>query len=253
MQVKYDLIAETLTDRRIPTLTVQKASPNALMPRVLVLHGLHGRKEEYLEELFLLAMRGFRATAIDLALHGQRDDAGDGAQKLATDFFNAMHSVVYKTAADITALLNYWDDSELGFGICAISAGGLVAHAATVADQRITVLVAMITSPDWTTADPKVALSPGSPAYKMLAAISPVNQPERYAPTALLMMVGADDDTVSPSGAILLAKRLVPIYEKLGISDRLRLEVYPEIGHSYTPAMRDLSMEWMEKFLAPKK
>jgi hypothetical protein len=66
------------------------------------------------------------------------------------------------------------------------------------------------------------------------------------------MMVGDNDDILSPLGAKMLYKKLLPLYRSLQIEDRLKLVVYPEQGHLYTSEMREQSVRWLERNLLKK-
>jgi alpha-beta hydrolase superfamily lysophospholipase len=245
----FELAIEQLTSKNIPAVSIKSSNSTEDSPRVIVLHGLYSRKEEYLQELLLLAQIGFRATAIDLALHGERDRPGTAQQRLEADWVDGIKTIVYDTVSDISAILDLWRASENSVGLYAVSAGGLVAHAVAVSDKRIGAIAAIITSPDWLTADPRLNLPLLSPVRLLLANISPVSKPQSYPPKALLMLVGDEDDVVSPEGSKLLYERLKPVYEKLGIADRLALKVYPNTGHVYNVDMRQISIDWLKKHL----
>jgi alpha-beta hydrolase superfamily lysophospholipase len=249
MPDSFNLIFDVLSERCVPAITIERVGVRPDAPRIIVLHGLYGRKEEYLEELYLLAARGFRATAIDLALHGDRVDSGAVREKFEADYVGALKEVIYETAADVTALTDYWEISDNSVGLLAVSAGGLVAHAVAVTENRIGAIAAIVSSPDWLTADPRLRPLPGSALETLLTGLSPVNRPESYVPKALLMLVGELDDIVTPDGSILLFKRLLPLYTKRGIDERLQLKVFPGLGHVYTPEMRMLSLNWLSKNL----
>jgi pimeloyl-ACP methyl ester carboxylesterase len=248
----FTITAETLSTRKIPTLTVERENANSQRPRVIVLHGLYGTKESYLQELYLLACAGFRATAIDLALHGKRTNASSLMDLITTDYLGAMQTIILESAADISALLDLWQDSQLGVGLYGVSIGGMVSHAAVSNDPRITALSAIITTPDWSTADPARSPPAGSDLAKYLENISPVNRYKNYAPCAVLMIVGDEDVTLTPTGSKLLFSRLSPIYTENEIESRLELKIIEDVGHSYTPEMREMSIKWLQTHLRQK-
>jgi len=252
MTQQYDLTAEILTDRAVPVLTVQRKPVDPEAPIVIVLHGLHGCKESYLEEVYLLAQLGFRAVAIDLALHGEQKNSGESSTLFAENYVGAIHKVIYDTSADISALLDHWAAPQRSVGLFAVSAGGLAGHAVSINDGRIGAFAAIITSPDWLAVDPKLTPESGTPLAQMLESLSPANHPEAYPPIALLMLVGEDDDVVSPIGSKLLYERLLPLYSERGIGGALELRSFPELGHSYTPEMRALSLKWLVDHLLKK-
>ncbi len=249
MSEQFTLSLAISTSRQVPTITVSTADLAGDAPRVIVLHGLSSRKEHYLEELLELARRGFVATAIDLPLHGAREGSEMLPSLLADDYLPTIQKIIYDTVSDITALLDLWEISSNTVGVYAISAGGLAAHAAAIVEPRIGAIAAIITSPDWLTADPQLRPAPGSPVESLLASLSPVNSPALYAPKALLMLIGEQDDVLSPDGSELLYQRLLPLYKNLGIAERLSLKVFPGVAHNYTPEMRQSALSWLSKNL----
>ncbi len=251
MEKRYDLICETITDREIAAITIQPFNRDPNAPRVIFLHGLHGRKEHNLYDLYLLAGLGFRASAIDLARHAERPGSDSLADYLEANYLGAIQSIIFDTVQDVALLLDYWKTADLNVGIIGVSAGGLIAHALAVSEPRITAVSAVITSPDWLNASVDLRPKAGSSMEMLISSLSPVNQAQAYAPKALLMLGGEEDDVLLPEGSRLLFDRLLPIYTSLSICERLALKIYPRIGHLYTSDMRELSLAWMKKFLEP--
>lgn len=66
-------------------------------------------------------------------------------------------------------------------------------------------------------------------------------------PRPLLMLHGAQDAVVPVGGVIELEEHLRPAYA--AFPERLRLRVFPELGHHYTDEMLSLSADWMERYL----
>jgi alpha-beta hydrolase superfamily lysophospholipase len=217
--------------------------------RVIVMHGLGASKESELADLFHLAQAGFEGISIDARMHGERSDAPAREALLDTDFAGGMQQIVYGTAEDVSYLLDEWNRDGKPIGFIGVSAGGMVGHVLALGEKRIQAMACAISSPDWMTADPANVPDPNSPAGQMLGAISPVNHPEAYSPLPLLMMNGDADEVVTHYGSVLLEKRLRPIYGAAGLSDRLSLVLYPELGHIYLPEMQSQSRVWMQRFL----
>jgi alpha-beta hydrolase superfamily lysophospholipase len=245
----YDLIEQNESAAGIPTLTAAQKGLPLDAPRVIVLHGLFGHKEKYLEELLLLARKGLRATAIDLALHGERGEGESGARYIEANLAAALRHIIFQTAADISSLIDSWgDDSRVG--LYGVSAGGFASHAALMRDPRIKALAAVISSPDWTTIDADHAPAAGTDEWIELLALSPVSYPEAYPPRAVLLLNGTSDLVVSSAGSELLHERLAPLYAAQGLSGRLKLELYPDIGHEVLPVMRTHGIDWLAAHLA---
>lgn len=73
-------------------------------------------------------------------------------------------------------------------------------------------------------------------------------------PVALLLIHGADDETVSPSAAVNLYDALRPFYRRDGVGSRLHLDIWPGLSHSWGAAGTDPRLErdiagWFNRFL----
>lgn len=246
--MEYTLTHRMLTERKIPSLSLSPSDQES-RARVIVAHGLGGSKESMLPDLFRLAQAGFTGIAIDLRLHGERPGSESRQALLDQDFMAGMQQVVYGSAEDIGCLLGESSRDGIPWGFIGVSTGGMVGHVLATQKSPIQAMACAISSPDWLTADPTLAPPAESPVGQMLAATSPVNQPEAYPPLALLMINGDCDQTVTHYGSVLLEERLRPIYEKQGIPERLALVLVPDLGHVYLPDMTDRSVAWMQRFL----
>ena len=218
-------------------------------PTVILLHGLGSSKDRTLISMYRLAAAGFDVIAMDLYLHGDRPEAIYRQQLLDCDFVTAMRDIIYESAGDIPAICEECGIDYTQCGVLGISAGGFAAHVLAVQQPQFKALVAAISSPDWLRIDPMRTPDPNSPEGMLLAAMSPVNQPDCYAPLPVCMLNGALDETVRPDGSQRLYERLAPIYESRGISERAQLVVYPELGHTFTDDMLDRSVDWFERHL----
>lgn len=71
------------------------------------------------------------------------------------------------------------------------------------------------------------------------------------APRPYLALTG-DLDAGSPADGIkVLEERVGKVYDVLGAKDHFRNVLYPEVGHTYTPAMRKEMLAWFERWLKP--
>ncbi len=71
------------------------------------------------------------------------------------------------------------------------------------------------------------------------------------APRPFLALTG-DLDAGSPAdGVTALASAVSRVYAVLGDSERFRSVLYPDIGHTYTPAMRAEMLAWFDRWLKP--
>lgn len=246
--MEYILTHHLATDRQIPLFSLSP-SDRKTTARVIAAHGLGGTKEAMLPDLFRFAQAGFTGVAIDLRLHGERLDSASRQTLLDTDFMGAMQQVVYGTADDIAYLLDQWSADTIPTGFLGVSTGGMIGHVLAIQKSPIQAMACCISSPDWLTADPTLAPPADSPLGQMLAATSPVNHPEAYPPLALLMINGDCDQTVTHLGSVLLEERLRPIYDRLGIGERLSLHLLPGMGHFYPAEMSEECVSWMQGFL----
>jgi len=248
-RVKYSLTTSIETGCNIPVMQlVADVDDAAHMPRVLVLHGLLGAKHHWLPYMYLLASSGFNVYSIDLCLHGDWDDAATRDDMLTNNFTEAVRRIIYDSAKMVSALIDGWSTITTPIGLVGISAGGFVAHVLATEEKRFAAMVAVASSPDWTTADPDKVPSRFSPAYKFLESISPVNRPGKYPPLPLLMLNGTADMTVRHVGSIKLYEKLAPLYAKHGIADRVHLTLVDGLGHIFSDAMQAESIAWLKRF-----
>ena len=71
------------------------------------------------------------------------------------------------------------------------------------------------------------------------------------APRPFLALTG-DLDYGSPADGIrALEEKVGRVYATLGASDRFKSILYPDVGHAYTPEMRQEMLAWFERWLKP--
>ena len=240
----YTLSTETLAGD-IPALLVAPAGA-AERPLVVVLHPMGSRKEKMLPGLLAFACAGFQAVAIDGVGHGERDGAAEREARLQADFFGASAAMIEGTARDVSRVLDTLGASRAG--IHGISLGGYTVFAALLMEPRLVAASVAIGSPDWAGPLRAYGLGPGNPLYDRAAETSPLNLlPSVLPPRPLLMQHGNLDETVPVDGVIALEERLRPLYAAM--PERLHLELYPGLGHSYPDDMERRATEWMTQFM----
>lgn len=241
---EYTLSTEPLAED-IPALLVAPAKSDADMPLVIVLHPLGSRKEKMLPGLLAFARAGFKAVAIDAEWHGEREGAEERETRLQADFFGASAAMIESTARDVSRVLDALGAERAG--IHGISLGGYTVFAALLTEPRLIAASVAIGSPDWAGPLRAYGLGPGNPLYDRAAATSPLNLlPGLLPPRPLLMQHGTLDETVPVDGVIALEERLRSLYA--AAPERLRLELYPGLGHSYPDDMERRAVEWMTRF-----
>jgi alpha-beta hydrolase superfamily lysophospholipase len=73
-------------------------------------------------------------------------------------------------------------------------------------------------------------------------------------PVALLLFHGADDTVVTSRGAVALQGALLPVYERAGASERLKLVIAPHVSHDWSDprtveGLRVSVAEWFNRHL----
>ena len=245
MAERYTLSHEWLAGD-LPVLTVNREELLPDAPLVLVLHGLGGSKERMLFALYEFARTGCRAVALDIRMHGERPDAETREARLGADYFGTTADMIEGTAQDISRLLDHFGATRTA--IHGVSLGGYITFTALVAEPRLQVATVAMGSPDWVSPLRRFGLASGYPAYDRAVQMNPLDLlPQALPPRPLLMLHGAADEVVSPDGVVALEQRLRPLYA--AHPERLALEIYPGLGHSYNDDMLRRSVEWTERFL----
>ena len=245
MRKTLTLTLETLMGD-IPCLVAAPLNLPFEAPLVFVLHGLGSRKEKMLTALYELASAGLRAVALDARLHGERLDAGEREERLNRDYFGATSEMIEGTAQDISLLLNHF--APACAGIHGISLGGYITFAALLAEPRLAAASVALGSPDWIGPLRRFGLGPGHPAWDRAAALNPLDLlPKLLPPRPLLMLHGTADAVVPPDGVIALEEKLRPLYAS--VPERLKLQLYPGLGHDYPDDMLARTCAWFERFL----
>jgi dienelactone hydrolase len=71
------------------------------------------------------------------------------------------------------------------------------------------------------------------------------------APRPFLALTGELDAGSPADGIKVIEERVAPLYGVLGVADRFKSILYPEVGHTYTPQMRAEMLAWFERWLKP--
>ncbi len=73
------------------------------------------------------------------------------------------------------------------------------------------------------------------------------------APRPYLALTGELDAGSPADGIKIIEEKVGRVYRVLGAADRFRSVRYPDIGHTYTPAMRTEMLAWFARWLKPDK
>lgn len=230
----------------LPCLSVAREDRASGAPLIVVLHGLRSCKEALLPSLYEFARHGFRAVALDTWMHGERPETAAREVAMGADYLAATAKIIEGTAQDVTRLLDHFGASEAG--IHGISLGGYITFAALLTEPRLYAASVAMGSPDWVGPLRRFGLGPGHPAFDRAAALNPLDLlPQMLPPRPLLMLHGTLDDVVPVEGVTDLEKRLHPLYA--AHAERLKLTLYPGLGHHYTDDMLRQTTAWFERFL----
>lgn len=198
---------------------------------VLLFHGLRSSKETLAAEARALEAAGLTPILVDAPHHGARrsafldtmPDTGtvEGYRRLLTIFREARDEV--PSLVDDLVAKGYERVAIMG-----VSMGGYIALAAATIEPRLSAIVSILGSPDWTPFD----LDTNDFADALRE--SPHLRPDTFAPRPLLMLNGARDENVRPEGARALARELRPRYEALGAGAALVHREY-DVDHFAPP------------------
>lgn len=231
----------------VPALITSAGSPEQAAERgtVLILHGLTANKEAQHRDSRSLAERGYLAIALDAVGHGERRYLDFDARFAADDPARGERSffaIVQQTAAELSVVLEGM--ARRGWahrgrvGAVGFSMGGFVLFGAVAERCALDAVATIVASPVWRGPD----VAPGD---------SPHQQLGRFFPTPLLMVTGANDPVVPPTGARELHAQLVPRYAKA--PERLSYLECAGEEHMFSPAAWDLAWGqvcgWFERFL----
>jgi lysophospholipase L1-like esterase len=69
------------------------------------------------------------------------------------------------------------------------------------------------------------------------------------APRPVLFLTGELDAGSPADGIVVIEEKAGGVYKAVGVGERFRSVRYPDIGHTYTPAMRKEMLAWFDKWL----
>jgi dienelactone hydrolase len=227
-------------------------------PVVFVTHGRGGNVMQVFEPCRALAAAGLIAIGVEQRNHGRRLV---DAQRNTDATANLIYENVLGTARDISLLVDLLPAS-LGLatdrtGLTGVSLGGHVTELAMALDPRIAVGASLIGSGDFRRLMELRAAKYEIPAERFDAFYSPaldavvqrydpISHPERFADRPLLMLNGDADDLVQLECNQRFEAAARPHYTH---PERLRLSVYPGVGHATPPEMWEEARAWLVRWL----
>ena len=220
----------------------------AALPLVFVLHGLGSRKERHLDLCLRLARAGFRACAVDEPLHGERQTADSAllwsGDRNSLSFLQTMAGVALATVAELGEIATEFGAER--YGVVGHSLGGFIALVTALSDRRAEAVVNIAGSLE--SRLPPTILAQLPPAVREIAArLDPLSRADEFWPTALLLLHGSDDQTVSVEGARRLYAALLPHYA--ADTSRLQLVEQAGVGHELNAEAAERAVAFLQQFL----
>jgi dienelactone hydrolase len=247
-----------VAERKIPVLIAYEGEPRK--PLVICQHGFSGNKEGMLGTCLKLATEGFVAAAMDAVKHGERRDPNLLAN-LGGDP-SLMFQVLIGTVEDVRTVIDYLGE-VLGadlktVGMMGVSMGAITTLLAATMEDRLKAAVSVIGGADFGTLVRKSSLGRiGLPvgqmtqfvesAGELIKRYDPIHNVQRFRSMPLLLLNGELDDLIPLECAQSLYEALRPQYQ--ATPERLKMKVYPGVGHEYTHEMEDEAVDWLKRYL----
>ena len=225
-KVKHRTATIELAGAHVPSI-MQLPERDVPAPGVLLLHGYSSSKERLASTMGrALAARGIASLAIDLPLHGTREDAMlTQARTNPLGLLKHWQTALAEARAAIGWLSDHDSFDSTHLAIAGYSLGSYVGLQTTVADHRVKCVI--------------VAAGgdlPATPWTGMLRMVSdPLASAKSLGGRPLLMVHGTNDRTIRPEQA----QRL---YDAANQPKELR---WYEAGHVLPPAAADDAATWL--------
>lgn len=252
------LMQVTRSINGIPVLEIYEDNEKD-KPLVLVSHGFAGSKESMNEDgkMDELAKMGYYVVALDNRMHGERPGASfkvEAVKSMGKINLVMVRTAIKETADDVKRLVDFYSYEEQidenRIGMIGVSMGGFVTYRAMTIEDRIKVAVPFISSPFWDDIPgdlPKELEIETENLEVYSNEYSPGNQVEKFYPCAIFGQVGDSDEHFKVERVQDFYGALEKYYEKT--PDKLKLKVYPNVGHEVTDEMWKNGLEWFEEYL----
>lgn len=208
--------------KEIPAIVkFYKADNTRLM---FYLHGYSSNKEAGINEITRLVSSGYDVIAIDAPRHGERkDDTLDKANTLTKDTIGAyVMEVIFEQATEVKQLISLFESKGYKeFAVSGVSMGGITAYHVPMVSDKVTTVVAVLGSPDWTHFAPKSGVN----SQRILASENPC----RFKSINVFAINAELDRAVPPIYARKFLKDLQ--VEKNSKVGRYKYLEIPEAGH----------------------
>jgi fermentation-respiration switch protein FrsA (DUF1100 family) len=215
-----------LAGARVPSIFL-RPDTTPPFPGVLLLHGYSSSKERLANTMGLaLAGRGIASLAIDLPLHGSRDDALiDEARSDPLGLVKHWNMALAEAKAATAWLGEQEEIDSRRLGISGYSLGSYIALQTAAADQRIKLIIVA--------AGGDLPVTPWTAMVRLMS--DPIRSAESLNGRPLLMLHGKNDRTIRPDQA----QRL---FDAASQPKELR---WYETGHVLPTAAADDAASWL--------
>lgn len=253
----YTIEKHFIGENSIPTLMFYHKRDKK-QPAVICLHGWTGNKEGMLAHCLRMADAGFCSVAVDARMHGDRLDPMFWA-KFAENFPRTFFTVVVETAKDIKQIVDFIEETKVAdsdrIGVMGVSMGGFTTLVAVTLEKRLKAAASVIGSANFPLFvknmlslsvlpfKEKPMCQPDEETIRLYEQYDPLNNLEKFPPTALLLIGGYLDPYVPKEGIIELYEALKPHYD--AFPERLKLKLY-EVAHVYNSEMEAEVIEWFK-------
>jgi predicted esterase len=256
----YTIEKHFIGENKIPTLWFYHEIKEA--KRVIIsFHGWTGNKEGMLINCLKMADAGFCSVSVDARMHGDRLDP-EFWGKFAENFPRTFFTIVVETAKDVSQIVDFLetrnDVDPTRIGMMGVSMGGFITLVATFLEKRIKASASVIGAANFPLFverlvslkvlpfKEKPMCQPDKETEKLYKDFDPLNNLEKFPPTALLLTGGLSDMFIPKEGIKGLYDALKPYYNTY--RSRLKLKFF-NVGHDYPPEMETEVIKWFKKHL----
>ncbi len=236
------------------------------LPVVIFIHGMGADKSWQAPWHVELAQRGFAVISIDAHLSGDRKIATSiGGIKAEQDWVWPHQTVVNHTANDVSKILDVlptqtqFDPTRVA--VTGFSMGGAITMVLAWREPRISVVMPLCGCVDFWWDVTKIEPGPEQAAkivefsarLKQLTGSLDSNTPSRMdliAPKALLLLNGTKDGGIDIRSIRKFADDMRPRYKD--IPDRLGFYEDPNVGHDFSPQIKQRATAWLVQHLIEK-
>lgn len=225
-----------VVDSFVGSIPIQTHEPLGGMPRagaVLLYHGLRSSMASLADEAARLARAGVTAVVVDAPHHGARHSEVVANMPNALDLpgHRVVLRLVREARDEVPKLVDHLRrEGHREVAVAGVSFGGFIALAAATVEPRLAAIVSVLGSPDWAPRDVDLPED-----LRDVVAESPLARHASFLPRPVLLLNGALDDNVRPTGARALADRLRPLYAAAGRAGHVEHVEYPDATHFPTP------------------